>query len=268
MTSSPGFQRVTPSPTFHTMPLAPEPPMWWPPGGERNREDGLPSAAQTLLKFTPAAITRTVTSKAPGSGVSISSSWNASMGSPSRSSRMTHAAMVGGSSPGSASIWETWLASTATVSGTFLSRVRGCGMLPTPSVLPALEPVAALDKKEDGEGEGGHGQGSHAVEQEVPAGVDGVHEPAEVLAEETGHQRPDQEEGAHHGQPGGHGVQPVRVGVEVGASEGQEVLVLALELPGDLGEVVADVAQVLAAPAREVGQVADRLGGLREVVAL
>ena len=88
--------------------------MWWSKSGwELNTETGWPSAAHTLLKFTPAAITRTVTSKAPGSGVSISSSWNASSGSPSRSWRMTHAAIVGGSSPGSASILETWLVSTA-----------------------------------------------------------------------------------------------------------------------------------------------------------
>jgi hypothetical protein len=33
---------------------------------------------------------------------------------------MTQAAIVGGSSPGSASSWETWLASTATAGGTFL----------------------------------------------------------------------------------------------------------------------------------------------------
>ena len=36
--------------------------------------DGSPSAAHTLLKFTPAAITRTITSNAAGSGTSISSS--------------------------------------------------------------------------------------------------------------------------------------------------------------------------------------------------
>ena len=29
-TSSPGFHRVTPAPTFQTMPDASEPPMWWP----------------------------------------------------------------------------------------------------------------------------------------------------------------------------------------------------------------------------------------------
>ena len=73
-----------------------------------------PSAAQTLLKFTPAAITRTTTSNAPGSGTSISSSWKASMGSPKRSSRMTQAAIVRGSSPGSVSRFATWLRSTAT----------------------------------------------------------------------------------------------------------------------------------------------------------
>src|SRR4051794_20481884 len=59
-------------------------------------------------------MTRTVTSKAPGSGTSISSSWNASSGSPWRSSRITHAAMVGGSSPGSTSSCATCFVSIAT----------------------------------------------------------------------------------------------------------------------------------------------------------
>src|SRR3954454_21952617 len=58
-------------------------------------------------------MTRTITSKAPGSGTSISSSWNASLGSPSRSSRITHAAIVSGSVPGSTSSSETLLTSTA-----------------------------------------------------------------------------------------------------------------------------------------------------------
>ena len=44
-----------------------------------------------------------MTSNAPGSGTSISSSWKASSGSPKRSSRMTQAAIVGGSVPGSTS---------------------------------------------------------------------------------------------------------------------------------------------------------------------
>src|SRR5205085_11968557 len=68
-------------------------------------ETGCPSAAHTLLKFTPAAITRTITSKAPGSGTSISSIWKASFGSPSRSWRITQAVIVAGSSPGSTSGW-------------------------------------------------------------------------------------------------------------------------------------------------------------------
>ena len=42
-----------------------------------------------------------MTSKAPGSGTSISSSWKASRGSPSRSSRITQADMVSGRVPGS-----------------------------------------------------------------------------------------------------------------------------------------------------------------------
>ena len=78
--------------------------MWWSSSGwEPNTDTGTPRAAHTLLKFTPAAITRTITSKAPGSGTSISSSWKASIGSPSRSWRITQAAIVSGSSPGSVS---------------------------------------------------------------------------------------------------------------------------------------------------------------------
>src|SRR6202012_5867729 len=77
-----------------------------------NTETGLPSDAQTLLKLTPAAITRTITSKAPGSGTSICSSWKASLGSPSRSLRITHAAIVSGSVPGSTSSWVRLLVST------------------------------------------------------------------------------------------------------------------------------------------------------------
>src|SRR3954452_14969996 len=42
-----------------------------------------------------------MTSNAPGCGTSISSIWNASTGSPSRSSRMTQAAILSGSVPGS-----------------------------------------------------------------------------------------------------------------------------------------------------------------------
>jgi len=45
---------------------------------------GCPRAAQTLLKFTPAAMTAINTWPGPGLGVSISSTWNDSRGSPKR----------------------------------------------------------------------------------------------------------------------------------------------------------------------------------------
>src|SRR3954451_3865394 len=60
-------------------------------------------------------MTRTTTSNALGSGTSISSIWKASTGSPSRSWRMTHAAIVSGSSPGSGPTLATCVTSTATV---------------------------------------------------------------------------------------------------------------------------------------------------------
>src|SRR3954470_248353 len=129
MTSSPGFQRVTPSPTFQTMPEASEPPMWWSSSGcERKTETGLPSAAQTLLKFTPAAITRTITSNAPGCGTSICSSWKASIGSPSRSCRITQAAIVSGRVPGSTPTSVTSVRSTCATDSSGVGRP---GMVPS-----------------------------------------------------------------------------------------------------------------------------------------
>src|SRR5215210_1717352 len=256
-TSSPGCQRVTPSPTFHTMPEASEPPMWWSSGWERKTETGWPRAAHTLLKFTPAAITRTVTSKAPGSGTSISSTWNASSGSPWRSSRITHAAIVGGSSPGSTSSWATCFVSIATDSP---DSGRAEDM---PS-----EPVLALDPEQRADQQRRDDQRADPVDQEVVLRVDVVHQPAEVLAEEPRHERPHEEERAADRQPRRDRVQPVRVGVEVGRGERGQVLLLAVQLAGDLGEVVADVAQVLARAAGEAGQVEDDLGAGGEAVAL
>src|SRR3954469_2366921 len=64
-------------------------------------------------------MTRTTTSNAPGSGTSISSSWNASRGSPSRSRRITHADIVSGRVPGSTPISLTFATSTA-MSGSVL----------------------------------------------------------------------------------------------------------------------------------------------------
>src|SRR5918999_4188733 len=58
-------------------------------------------------------MTRTITSNAPGSGTSISSSLKASFGSPWVSSRITQAAMVSGSVPGSTSSSLTFVMSTA-----------------------------------------------------------------------------------------------------------------------------------------------------------
>src|SRR3954471_9073973 len=174
-TSSPGLHRVTPGPTFHTTPDASEPPMWWSSSGwYRKTETGLPSAAHTLLKFTPAAITRTTTSNAPGSGTSISSSWKASVGSPSRSARMTHAAIVGGSSPGSTSSWATWLVSTD---------MRGA--------YSGSEPVVALDPEQREQDHSGDDEAADAEDEEVVEPRDVVDQPREVLAEEPRDERPD-----------------------------------------------------------------------------
>src|SRR3954468_9118691 len=111
------------------MPEASDPPMWWSSSGcERNTETGLPSAAQTLLKFTPAAITRTITSNAPGCGTSICSSWKASIGSPSRSCRITQAAIVSGRVPGSTPTSVTSVRSTCATDSSGVGRP---GMVPS-----------------------------------------------------------------------------------------------------------------------------------------
>src|SRR3954452_13359688 len=89
-------------------------------------------------------MTRTITSNAPGSGTSISSSWKASFGSPSRSSRITQAAIVSGSSPGSTPTSETFVTSTAI----------GGGRLPCG--------LGGLDRF-DGLGRSGLGQGGGVV---------------------------------------------------------------------------------------------------------
>src|SRR3954470_13440865 len=69
-------------------------------------------------------MTRTITSNAPGSGTSISSSWKASAGWPSRSWRITHAAIVSGSVPGSVSTLATFVTSIAICSQILLSQDR------------------------------------------------------------------------------------------------------------------------------------------------
>src|SRR4051794_22644333 len=201
--------------------------MWWSSAWERKTEIGLPSAAHTLLKFTPAAITRTITSNAAGCGTAISSSWKASVGSPSRSARMTQAAIVGGSSPGSTSSMAIWLVSTD---------------MDKPYAVS--EPVVALDPEECEQHHSRDHERADAIDQEIVPGVDVADEPAEVLAEEAGHDGPDDEDRAADRQPRGDRVEAVGVRVEVGLREREQVVELALELAGDLRQVVADVTQV------------------------
>ena len=126
----------------------------------------------------------------------------------------------------------------------------------------------ALDPEEGQQRHGRHDEPADAEHEEVPEAVDVVHEPAEVLAEEPGHERPGEEERARDGRPGGHRVQAVGVRVEVRAGQGHEVVVLALERPRDLREVVAHVAQVGARAVGEARQVQDRVGDRAEHVAL
>src|SRR4051812_29436170 len=196
-TSSPGAQRVTPSPTFQTTPEASEPPMWWSSAWERKTETGCPSAAQTLLKLTPAAITRTVTSNAPGSGTSISSIWKASIGSPKRSSRMTQAAMVAGSSPGSTSICAIWLTSTATRAPLIRESVLRRRMVPAPPARLS-PPIVSAPPEVRRQERHRQREAAHAEDQEVGARVDRSDEPAEVLAEEARDERTDDEVGGEH----------------------------------------------------------------------
>ena len=98
-TSSPAFQRFTWSPTFQTIPEASEPAMCIGSPCMRKTLTGLPRAAQTPLKFTPAPITSTSASLGPTAGTSTSSSFMAVSGSPSRSGRMHQASIFFGSSP-------------------------------------------------------------------------------------------------------------------------------------------------------------------------
>src|SRR5438128_4828343 len=98
-TSSPSLQRFTWSPTFHTMPEASEPAMWNGSPCILKTLTGLPRAAQTPLKFTPAAITRTSASLGPTGGKSTSSMRMALAGSPSRSGRIVQASIFSGRAP-------------------------------------------------------------------------------------------------------------------------------------------------------------------------
>ena len=82
--------------------------------------DRLAERGPDVVEVDPAAITLTITSNAPGSGTSISSTWKASLGSPSRSGRITHAAIFSGNSPGWTSSFDTSAISTANVTPAFV----------------------------------------------------------------------------------------------------------------------------------------------------
>src|SRR3954468_1355753 len=131
-------------------------------------------------------MTRTTTSNAPGSGTSISSTWKASSGSPSRSWRMTQGAIVAGSSPGSVSTCATCVRSTAIgLSALPAVRIvaategrRGAGTLLAVAVQVTRPPQPGRD-----DGDRAHGP-ADAPDQERGERVDVAHEPAEVLAEE------------------------------------------------------------------------------------
>ena len=103
-TGSPTATFVTSEPTAYTIPEASEPTMWKSVGSPQRAcpfvtSIGIPRAAQTLLKFTPAAITATRASCGPSSGTSITSSWIADAGSPKRSGRTSCACICAGTSP-------------------------------------------------------------------------------------------------------------------------------------------------------------------------
>src|SRR3954469_8231105 len=254
-TSSPGCQRVTPAPTFHTIPEASDPPMWWSSSGWESKTDtGTPRAAHTLLKFTPAAMTRTMTSNAPGSGTSISSSWKASFGSPSRSSRITQAAIVSGSSPGSVSTRDTCVTSTATGSeprSFFVGRAR---MLPAElfaRLIPAHVDVGDRDRR-------GHAADAQAPER--PSGVDVPHEPAEVLAEEPGQERQRQEDRGDERQPRRELVHAQAPHAHPDLQHACEPVASGVDLLGDAHQVVVDVAEVVVGRvAAEAGQPLDQV---------
>src|SRR4051812_6083177 len=109
-------------------------------------------------------MTRTITSNAPGSGTSISSSWKASVGSPKRSSRMTQAVMVSGSVPGSVWTSETRL----------MSRVIRRG-----SLQPATPPEEGVEER------AGDDQAPDAEPPERRWRVDVLNQPCEVHSEEA-----------------------------------------------------------------------------------
>ncbi len=110
------------------MPEPSLPPMWKPVSSPccactLITSTGTPSAAHTLLKLMPAAITYTSTSRGPMEGVETTSFWKASFGGPKRSRRIVMAYIRGGTCP-SGGVSPTSYRSFVTVLMAFL-RVAG-----------------------------------------------------------------------------------------------------------------------------------------------
>src|SRR5215208_2751118 len=170
-------------------------------------------------------MTRTTTSNAPGSGTSISSIWKASTGSPKRSSRITQAVMVSGRIPGSVVTSETRLMST----------VIGRG---------SLQPASLLEEREqDGAGDD---QAAHPDAPEGHCGVDPLDQPSEVLSEEPGDEGQRQEDGGDDRQLLHDRVEAVGDAREVDVHRAGEHVPVGVDLLRNAGEVVPDVAEVVA----------------------
>src|SRR3954447_22612024 len=216
-------------------------------------------------------MTRTMTSNAPGSGTSISSTWKASSGSPSRSWRMTQAAIVAGSSPGSVSTCATCVRSTAIgLSALPAVRIvaatggrRGAGTLLAVAFQVPPPPQPGRD-----DGDRAHGP-ADAPDQERGERVDVVHEPAEVLAEEAGDDRQRHEDRREHAHPRGDLVEAVRRRLEVDVQRlGEQLAAVGDEVDAE-HEVVADVGErVVGLAGADRQHALDRIRAAGEHVAL
>src|SRR3954454_12023586 len=203
-------------------------------------------------------MTRTMTSNALGSGTSISSIWNASTGSPWRSSRMTHAAIVGGSSPGSVSTRETCDRSTA------MARKI---IRPSAARRSGLEEAGAVEPPPQQAGRQRHAP--QPVAHEGLPGADVVHQPPEVLAEEPGHERQRQEDRRHQGELLRDLAEAVLDRGEVDVQRAGQEIAVGVDLLGDPQQVVVDVPEPVAClVGLEARQPLDQLAAAGHDVAL
>src|SRR3954454_25365960 len=237
-------------------------------------DTGLASAAHTLVSCTPAAITRTITSKAPGSGTSTSSTWKASVGSPKRSSRMTQAAIVAGSSPGSVSTVWTCVTSTAMLVQNPLEvgvgSLRGANHTPEPPVRDrslGVEEAPTLEQHVEGDGAQDHA--ADAVAPEGRRRVDVAHEGAEVLAEEAGDEGQRQEDRRDHGELRVDVAEAVGDRGEIDVQRAGEQVAVGVDELGAAQQVVVDVAEPVAGVVGlQAGQPAEHLAAAGQDVAL